>query len=227
MNLMPRTTELFTDSRLTETADADTGQEPLGPGSVILRRFAAATDTVLVNAINDIASQAPFRHMQTPGGFTMSAAMTNCGPAGWISDTTGYRYTTEDPLSGKLWPPLPASFIQLANSAATAAGFQNYQPDVCLINRYEPGAKMSLHQDKNERDFSQPIVSVSLGLPMTFLFGGMKRKDKPDRIQLQHGDVVVWGGKDRLRYHGVLALKDGDHPLLGRCRINMTFRKAR
>lgn len=226
MNHMPTTTELFIDSQLAETADTDTGQQPLGPGSVILRRFAAATDTVFVNVINDIASQAPFRHMQTPGGFTMSAAMTNCGPVGWISDTTGYRYTTEDPLSGKPWPPLPASFIQLANRAATAAGFQNYQPDVCLINRYEPGAKMSLHQDKNERDFSQPIVSVSLGLPMTFLFGGMKRKDKPDRIQLQHGDVVVWGGEDRLRYHGVLALKDGDHPLLGRCRINLTFRKA-
>lgn len=227
MNHMPTTTELFIDSQLAETADTDTGQQPLGPGSVILRRFAAATDTVFVNAINDIALQAPFRHMQTPGGFTMSAAMTNCGLVGWISDTTGYRYTTEDPLSGKPWPPLPASFIQLANRAATAAGFQNYQPEVCLINRYEPGAKMSLHQDKNERDFSQPIVSVSLGLPMTFLFGGMKRKDKPDRIQLQHGDVVVWGGEDRLRYHGVLALKDGDHPLLGRCRINLTFRKAR
>lgn len=226
MNRMPRTTELFTDSQVAETADTDPGQQPLGPGSVILHRFAADTDTVFVNAINDIASRAPFRHMQTPGSFTMSAAMTNCGTVGWISDTTGYRYTTEDPLSGKPWPPLPASFIQLANRAATAAGFQNYQPDVCLINRYEPGAKMSLHQDKNERDFSQPIVSVSLGLPMTFLFGGMKRKDKPDRIQLQHGDVVVWGGEDRLRYHGVLALKDGDHPLLGRCRINLTFRKA-
>ncbi|MEX0952051.1 MAG: DNA oxidative demethylase AlkB, partial [Gammaproteobacteria bacterium] len=149
-----------------------------------------------------------------------------CGELGWVADTRGYRYTDVDPLSNKPWPVIPGSFQQLAFAAAAAAGFADFHPDACLINRYEPGARMSLHQDKDEQDFSQPIVSVSLGLPMTFLFGGLKRKDKPQRIELQHGDVVVWGGEDRLRYHGVAALKKGEHPLLGRCRINLTFRKA-
>lgn len=156
----------------------------------------------------------------------MSAAMSNCGELGWVADTRGYRYVSADPLSNKPWPVMPPVFQQLAFAAAAAAGFADFHPEACLINRYEPGARMSLHQDKDEQDFSQPIVSVSLGLPMTFLFGGLKRKDKPQRIELQHGDVVVWGGEDRLRYHGVAALKEGEHPLLGRCRINLTFRKA-
>jgi alkylated DNA repair protein (DNA oxidative demethylase) len=164
--------------------------------------------------------------MITPGGFRMSVAMTNCGPLGWVSDRTGYRYSPLDPESGAAWPAMPKCFIDLAANAAEAAGFANFTPDACLINRYEPGAKMSLHQDKDERDFEQPIVSVSLGLPATFQFGGDRRSGGAARIPLQHGDVVVWGGPARLRYHGVLPLKDGEHPKLGACRMNLTFRKA-
>lgn len=207
-------------------ADTETWQETLGPGSVILRRFVAFEAESLLKQINAVITQAPLRHMQTPGGFTMTAAMTNCGRSGWVSDTSGYRYTQNDPQSGKPWPAMPELFSTMAARAAATAGYPGFDPDVCLINRYEPGAKMSLHQDRDEQDFSQPIVSVSLGLPMTFLFGGLRRKDKAEKILLEHGDVVVWGGDDRLRFHGVLPLADDEHPLLGRCRINMTFRRA-
>jgi len=200
--------------------------EIIGPGAVVLRGFAAADETALLNDISELSGKALFRHMVTPGGFTMSVAMTNCGELGWVTDRTGYRYDAIDPLTGKTWPPMPASFLKLATSAAATAGFPDFQPDACLVNRYEPGTRLSLHQDRNERVFNQPIVSVSLGLPATFLFGGLKRADKTVRIPLSHGDVVVWGGATRLRYHGVSPLKDGEHPLLGRRRINLTFRKA-
>jgi len=200
--------------------------ETIGPGAVVLRGFAAADETALLNDISELSGKSPFRHMVTPGGFTMSVAMTNCGELGWVTDRTGYRYDPIDPLTGKRWPAMPASFLKLATSAAAKAGFRDFQPDACLVNRYEPGTRLSLHQDRNERDFSQPIVSVSLGLPATFLFGGLKRADKTTRIPLNHGDVVVWGGPTRLRYHGVSPLKDGDTPLLGNRRINLTFRKA-
>ena len=200
--------------------------ETIGPGAVVLRGFAAADETALLNDISELSGKSPFRHMVTPGGFTMSVAMTNCGELGWVTDRTGYRYDPIDPLTGKRWPAMPASFLKLATSAAAKAGFPGFQPDACLVNRYEPGTRLSLHQDRNERDFSQPIVSVSLGLPATFLFGGLKRADKTTRIPLNHGDVVVWGGPTRLRYHGVSPLKDGDTPLLGNRRINLTFRKA-
>ncbi len=183
-------------------------------------------EDTLIKAIERIAAQAPFRHMITPGGFRMSVAMTNCGPLGWVSDRTGYRYSPVDPESSHPWPEMPACFRELAKNAGEAAGFVNFEPDACLINRYEPGAKMSLHQDKDERDFKQPIVSVSLGLPAVFQFGGDRRSGGAARIPLQHGDVVVWGGPARLRYHGVLALKEGDHPKLGACRVNLTFRRA-
>lgn len=156
----------------------------------------------------------------------MSVAMTNCGPLGWVSDKSGYRYVPNDPVSGLVWPAMPASFLKLAISAAAEAGFKTFVPDACLINRYDPGTKLSLHQDKDEHDYEQPIVSVSLGLPAVFLFGGLKRADKTIRVKLTHGDVVVWGGPARLRYHGVMPLADGDHPLLGNHRINLTFRKA-
>lgn len=152
--------------------------------------------------------------------------MTNCGSYGWVSDRSGYRYDAQDPLTGKHWPAMPDSFLTLAQQAAAAAGFENFISDVCLVNRYEPGAKLSLHQDKDELDYKQPIVSVSLGVPAVFLFGGLKRNDTPARISLKHGDVVVWGGADRLRYHGVMPLKENDHPFYGNCRINLTFRKA-
>jgi len=164
--------------------------------------------------------------MVTPGGFTMSVALTNCGALGWTTDRRGYRYTRTDPDTGRPWPAMPAAFAELACDAAAAAGFPHFEPDACLINRYLPGARMSLHQDKNERDYDAPIVSVSLGMPAIFLFGGLRRADKAARLELHHGDVAVWGGPDRLRYHGVMPLAEVPHPALGSQRINFTFRKA-
>lgn len=198
----------------------------LGPGVTILRRFALSAEAALLDALERIPQAAPFRHMVTPGGFRMSVAMTNCGPLGWVSDRTGYRYVPVDPETGRPWPPMPDCFRRLALAAATRGGFPGFSPDACLVNRYEPGAKMSLHQDKDETDFGQPIVSVSLGLPAVFQFGGLKRSEKPVRVPLHHADVIVWGGLSRLRYHGVLPLKDGNHPALGNCRVNLTFRRA-
>lgn len=203
-----------------------TGLEAIGPGAFVLRGFALARSAELIAAITELERRAPFRHMTTPGGFRMSVALTNCGTLGWTTNLQGYRYTTLDPQTGQPWPDMPDAFMSLAREAAAAAGFSGFVPDACLINRYVPGARMSLHQDKNERDFSAPIVSVSLGMPAVFLFGGHARGDKAARIPLLHGDAVVWGGQDRMRYHGVLPLKDRPHPVLGSQRINFTFRKA-
>jgi DNA oxidative demethylase len=202
-------------------------REAMAEGAVLLRGFARPAEAKLLEASRAIGSEAPFRRMFTPGGYQMSVAMTNCGAAGWVTDRRGYRYDGADPESGKAWPVMPAVFAKLAESAAREGGFAGFAPDACLINRYEPGAKMSLHQDKDEQDFSAPIVSVSLGLPAIFLFGGLRRSDKPQRYRLEHGDVVVWGGPSRLFFHGVAPLADGEHPMLGRRRINLTFRKAR
>ncbi len=215
------TLSLFTDAEASQQ-----WREELCSGAVVLRGFARSAGAALVAMLRDIAIQAPFRHMVTPGGFRMSVAMTNCGRYGWVSDDSGYRYDALDPASGRPWPPMPEAFLQLAQDAAAAAGFIEFKPEVCLLNRYQPGARLSLHQDKNERDFSAPIVSVSLGLPAVFLFGGLRRNDTPARVPLAHADVVVWGGPARLRYHGVLPLKAGYHPLTGEHRINLTFRKA-
>lgn len=201
-------------------------REALAQGALVLRRFAEPRERQLVESVEEIAARAPFRHLITPGGYRMSVAMTNCGPLGWVSDRRGYRYSPIDPESGRPWPAMPECFLELALSAAAEAGFPHFSPDACLINRYEPGAKLSMHRDADEEDFSQPIVSVSLGVPAVFLFGGLERKDKTRRIQLFHGDVVVWGGPDRLRYHGVMPLKPAEHPLVGGLRINLTFRSA-
>jgi alkylated DNA repair protein (DNA oxidative demethylase) len=198
----------------------------LAPGAMLLGGFARAVEASLVAALREVESLAPFRHMLTPGGRRMSVAMTNCGAVGWVSDLRGYRYDAIDPESGRAWPPMPAVFVDLAVRAAAGAGYDAFAPDACLINRYEPGARLSLHQDKDERDFEAPIVSVSLGLPAVFLFGGFRRGDPTHRVPLSHGDVVVWGGESRLRYHGVQPLADGHHPLTGPFRINLTFRKA-
>jgi alkylated DNA repair protein (DNA oxidative demethylase) len=200
--------------------------ERIADGAMLLRGFARPIERDLIAALCDIAAQAPFRHMVTPGGHQMSVAMTNCGNAGWITDRSGYRYDAIDPESGKPWPAMPSAFRALAGQAAAEAGFDGFSPDACLINRYQAGARMSLHQDKDERDFENPIVSVSLGLPAIFLFGGLKRADKPRRYRLEHGDIVVWGGPSRLFFHGVAPLADGEHMVLGRQRINLTFRKA-
>jgi len=198
---------------------------PLAPGATLLRAFASDETRPVLDAVRSIEAAAPFRHMMTPGGFRMSVAMTNSG-IGWVTDRRGYRYDAIDPDTGKPWPAIPSVLSVLASHAAAAAGFQGFTPDACLINRYEPGAKMSLHQDKNERDFRQPIVSVSLGLPAMFLWGGERRSDRPRRIPLESGDVVVWGGPSRLVFHGVDKLPDGTHPLTGSCRYNLTFRQA-
>jgi len=212
---------------LFDTATLYGERVPLGSQAMVLRGFASAAAPALVAEIERVEAVSPFRNMITKGGFTMSVALTSCGTVGWTTDRDGYRYTEIDPATGAPWPPMPHSFAALARDAANAAGFPEFAPDACLINRYLPGARMSLHQDRDEVDFSAPIVSVSLGVSAQFLFGGHKRKDPTEAVTLLHGDVVVWGGVDRLRFHGVQPLADEIHPLLGNRRINFTFRKAR
>lgn len=202
------------------------GDERLGSGTLLLRGFALPCADALLEAIGQVESAAPFRHMVTPGGYAMSVAMTNCGALGWTTDSRGYRYSATDPASGQPWPPIPDVLARLATEAASAAGFVDFEPDACLVNRYVPGAKLSLHQDRDEHDFSAPIVSVSLGMTALFVLGGQKRGDRTARISLHHGDVLAWGGVDRLRYHGVLRLEGAAHPQLGERRINLTLRKA-
>ncbi len=219
------------NGELFDSAEQSDGRkEQLAERAFVLRGFAMPYVTQLLPALDLIQQASPFRHMVTPGGFRMSVALTNCGALGWTTDRRGYRYTAIDPDNGRNWPAMPEVFLRLAQDAAAEAGFDGFAPDACLINRYAPGAKLSLHQDKNEQDFDAPIVSVSLGIPAIFLFGGHERSDKALRVPLFHGDVAVWGGPDRLRYHGVLPLKDGDHadyPITaGAYRINFTFRKA-
>jgi alkylated DNA repair protein (DNA oxidative demethylase) len=217
----------------TTTADLLSGVRRRGPsveavalGATVLRDFAGAEAAALLAMVQQVAAAAPFRRMVTPGGFQMSVAMTNCGCVGWVTDRRGYRYAPLDPLTERAWPAMPAAVEHLAARAAAAAGFAGFAPDSCLINRYEAGSRLSLHQDRNERDFEAPIVSVSLGLPAVFLFGGLRRNDRPRRLRLESGDIVVWGGPARLAFHGVDPLPEGDDPLTGRCRINLTLRKA-
>ncbi|WP_207937413.1 DNA oxidative demethylase AlkB [Pseudomonas sp. 51_B] len=204
------------------------GPEPqhLASQTVLLPGFALSVLEPLLDALRPVLRAAPLRHMQTPGGLNMAVALTNCGALGWVSDAKGYRYTTSDPISGQAWPALPQVLLELAGRAALAAGFEGFVPDACLINQYLPGTRLSLHQDRNERDFEQPIVSVSLGLPAVFLLGGLQRSDRTVRVPLSHGDVLVWGGEDRLRFHGVLPIKPGLHSRMGERRINLTLRKA-
>jgi DNA oxidative demethylase len=203
------------------------GSIRLGPGAVVLTAFAQSCAAELLAGIHDVCRRSPLRHMVTPGGWKMSVAMTNCGDAGWVTDQTGYRYDRIDPDTENTWPDMPPSFRAIATAAADEAGFARFAPDACLINQYSPGARLSLHQDRNELDLAAPIVSVSLGLPAVFLWGGRKRADRTVRVPLMHGDVAVWGGVDRLRFHGVRTLADGTHPLTGAVRYNLTFRKAR
>lgn len=210
--------------------DTQAGEAPreqvIAPGALLFRGFALQSASDLLLDLDPVITQAPFRHLQTPGGRPMSVAMSNCGACGWVSDAAGYRYESFDPMSGNPWPVMPTSFATLARAAAAHAGFAGFLPDACLINRYAPGARMALHQDRDERDFDAPIVSASFGLPTVFVFGGAQRTAPTQRVLLQHGDVVVWGGPARLAYHGVLTLKTGSHDVLGAQRINLTFRKA-
>ena len=218
---------MTTDDLFGDVEPVRTNSEILAEGAAVLRGFAAAEAADLVAAVDRISAAAPFRHMVTPGGHRISVAMTNCGDAGWVSDRRGYRYARRDPDSGDAWPAMPTAFRDLATRAAAAAGFAGFTPNACLINRYAPKTQLSLHQDKDEGDFSAPIVSVSLGLPAVFLFGGLQRRDRPQRIRLVSGDVVVWGGPARMAYHGVAPLARGVDPLTGECRINLTLRQAR
>jgi alkylated DNA repair protein (DNA oxidative demethylase) len=211
---------------MTAMDDLFPGDLVIGDRAMVLAGFARSVDAALLEALDEIVAMAPFRHLITPGGFRMSVAMTNCGEAGWVSDRTGYRYDAIDPDGGRRWPAMPPVFGDLATRAADRAGFVGFVADACLINRYDPGSRLTLHQDRNERDYAAPIVSVSLGLPAVFLFGGTRRADRPVRVPLNHGDVVVWGGPARLAFHGVAQIEDGVHPVVGRQRINLTFRKA-
>jgi alkylated DNA repair protein (DNA oxidative demethylase) len=211
---------------LFDSTEVLAAREAIGEGAMLLRGFVRPIQHDLLTAIDAITAQAPFRHMITPGGYQMSVAMTNCGSLGWVTDRTGYRYDAIDPTTGRPWPDMPTIFRELAGQAAAQAGFAGFRPEACLVNCYEPGARLSLHQDRDEENYDEPIVSVSLGLPATFLWGGLKRTDRPVRYRLVHGDVVVWGGPSRLIFHGVAPLADGEHELLGRRRINLTFRKA-
>ena len=201
-------------------------QERLEEDAVLLHGFARGEAALLVEEAERIARLAAFRRLVTPGGHVMSVAMTNCGRVGWVSDRAGYRYDRIDPDTGKRWPAMPAAFLDVAVRAAAEAGFANYDPDACLINRYLAGNKLGLHQDRDEKDARAPIVSVSLGLPAMFLWGGKRRSDPTRRLRLENGDVVVWSGRARFVYHGVAPIKDGEHPLTGRARINLTFRKV-
>lgn len=210
-----------------DPVSANRRKEQLEAGAFLLRGFALPEENAILQAVHEVTTTASFRHMTTPGGYRMSVAMTNCGALGWVTDRSGYRYDSRDPETGQPWPAMPAPFLRLSQTAADEAGFSNFSPDACLINRYEAGAKLSLHQDKDEHDFAAPIVSVSLGIPAIFLFGGLQRSEKTRRVPLEHGDVVVWGGPARLRYHGVLPLKPAHHPAFGAYRVNLTFRKAR
>ena len=206
--------------------DAQTFKLEIVKHAFLLKAFALENQHDVIADLISVINQAPLRHMMTKMGFAMSAAMTNCGALGWVSDRAGYRYDAKDPATNKPWPLMPASFQQLAALAAAEAGFGDFQADSCLINQYQVGASMGLHQDKNELDFTQPIVSVSLGIPATFQFGGLARTDKTLKIPLVHGDVVVWGGQSRLNFHGIAPLKMNTHPILGAYRYNLTFRKA-
>ncbi|MWL90402.1 DNA oxidative demethylase AlkB [Cupriavidus sp. SW-Y-13] len=209
-------------------ADADApAVDNLGPGAMVLRGFAREAAPALLAGVGEVSAGSHFRHLITPGGLRMSVAMTNCGQRGWVSDRSGYRYDEIDPDSGQPWPSMPRPFLDLAVRAADAAGYAGFAPDACLINRYLPGTRLSLHQDRDELDLRAPIVSVSLGLPAIFLWGGLRRADRPARVRLAHGDVVVWGGPSRLVFHGIAPLAAGDHPLTHGERINLTFRKTR
>jgi len=218
--------DIMTMNLFDSISAAELSQEPLCRGAVVLHGWAVQDEMRLLAALHEVTAEAPFRQMITPGGFSMSVAMTNCGSFGWVTDRTGYRYDAIDPMTGRAWPQMPDCFSRFATNAAAQAGFDGFMPDACLINRYEPGARLSLHQDKDERDFDQPIVSVSFGIPAVFLFGDLSRTDKPVRVPLLHGDVVVWGGPARLRYHGVMPVREAYHESVGRYRINLTFRKV-
>ncbi|THJ30850.1 DNA oxidative demethylase AlkB [Lampropedia aestuarii] len=199
----------------------------LGPQAVVLRQKASPLAAELVARIEDVLQHSPLYQMATPGGKPLSVRTTSCGTHGWSSDPTGYSYVRHHPLTDQAWPEIPAAWSALATEAAQEAGFAQFAPDTCLINQYGLDSKMALHQDRSEQDLRQPVVSISLGMSALFLWGGMQRSDKPAHVLLHHGDMVVWGGVDRLRFHGIKHLTGAPHPQLGAMRYNLTLRRAR
>jgi len=210
------------------TDDLFKQEEPIAIADAawLFRGHARDCAAKVIAAVRAVLSQAPLRRMQVPGGHWMSVRTSSCGSKGWVSDERGYRYAGEDPLTGNPWPEIPPLLLEMARSGAAEAGFADFCPDACLINCYRPGARMGLHQDRDEKDRTAPILSLSFGLPATFMFGGLKRRDPVQRFLLEHGDMLVWGGPSRMAYHGVAPLKAGEHPLLGSWRVNLTFRRA-
>jgi alkylated DNA repair protein (DNA oxidative demethylase) len=196
--------------------------EEIAPGAALMRGLALADDRELFEAVERVIFSAPLRQMMTAGGQRMSIMGTDCGAVRWIAD----KYVGHDPLRPRRWPPMPPILNAFAIRCATRAGFPDFRPDACHVNRYQAGNRLGLHQDRNECDLTQPIVSVSFGLECVFLFGGLERGDPARHILLEHGDVIVWGGPSRMRFHGVQPLKPGSHPLTGPYRINLTFRKV-
>lgn len=194
------------------------------PGMTLLPKF--ANSVALKPVIDRLCQQSPVRQMRTRRGQTIQVGMTNCGQCGWVSDTKGYRYTPNDPITDKPWPAMPTELSDLAKKAANVSGFTDFYPDACLINRYQPGVQMGAHQDRDEQDFSQPIVSVSLGIPARFFVLGLERRGTATPVDLSDGDVVVFGGPARLYYHGVRKLKPNEDPIWGPYRWNLTFRMA-
>ncbi|GGC10653.1 alpha-ketoglutarate-dependent dioxygenase AlkB [Marinobacterium zhoushanense] len=214
------------DLNLTEALFDDQERIAIADSAWLFRGYARAQASEIVEAVRSVLRQAPLRQMQVPGGHWMSVRTSSCGDKGWVSDSRGYRYACEDPLTGRAWPAIPPLLLELAVSGAARAGFAAFEPDACLINCYQPGAKMGLHQDRDEKDLDAPIVSLSFGLPATFMFGGLTRRGSVKRFPLLHGDMLVWGGPSRMVYHGVAPLQAGEHPMLGAWRVNLTFRRA-
>lgn len=201
------------------------GRHEIAEDAYLLPGYATSQAIELCSAIDTVLLQSPLRHYQTRMGL-MSVGMSCCGALGWVADTRGYRYSALDPNNGQPWPGLPDSIRNLAQSAASDCGFDGFEPDACLINEYQLGAKMGLHQDRDERDMRWPIVSISLGMTAQFQFGGATRRAPVHRFDLVHGDVLVWGGRTRLNFHGVAPLDGSPHPLLGARRWNLTLRRA-
>ncbi len=207
--------------------DFDALSIQISPDAVLFKAALKPVASSLLEEIRTISGANPFRQRKTPGGQLMSAAMTNCGAWGWVTDADGYRYSDIEPETGRTWLPIPAVWIQWVNLFCQRAGLGTFNPDACLINRYAPGAGMGLHQDKDEKDLAIPIVSFSLGAPVLFRWGGLNRQEPVSEFLLEHGDVLVWGGADRMRFHGVKKLRRYQHPLTGHYRYNLTFRQSR
>jgi len=200
---------------------AEPTHEEIFPGAVLMRSLALPQDNEFFTAAEAIIAARPLHHTTTPSGLPMGVMVTDCGDSRAFAN----RWDTANPERMRLWPPMPPLLRDFAIRCAVRSGFPQFRPDACHINRYQAGTKLGLHQDRHECDWTQPIVSLSFGLECIFLLGGLQRTDKPRRILLEHGDVIVWGGPSRMRFHGVQPLKPGHHPLTGPYRYNLTFRK--